>query len=361
MLTLARESVGMTQTALAHGISASQGHVSKVENGLEDPGAEFLQAAARLLGVPFEFFERSEEILGGGVVDFYHKKRLTLPAKPLRKANALANKCRLEATRLLRTLEFSEVAPFPTLSIEEHESVEEIATLVRATWRIPAGPLPNLVALAEAAGLPVFLVSLGHEKLFAISMPRDDGRHIIVLNRDLPASAQRYALAHEIGHLVMHANGITEDMEREADMFAAALLLPKEDSIQDLRSLRFAGLGPLKRKWHTSMAALIRRAYSLNTINESQYRSFNIQLNNFPGGRKREPGEFDVEEPRLLRHVINHYRSQLGYTKSDLEKLMVVTADYLNEFYLGEKVRSVRDISPERRLHSVPMADGFAQ
>ena len=56
--------------------------------------------------------------------EFFHKKRLTLPAKPLRQANAVADVSRLEALRLLRTLEFPDARPFPAFSIDDSD--EEI-------------------------------------------------------------------------------------------------------------------------------------------------------------------------------------------------------------------------------------------
>ena len=354
MMTLAREAAGLTQDALAHQAGISQTLVSKIEHGLEVPSTGVLERMSRACGVPPEFFDQSGEVLGDSIIDFFHKKRLTLPAKPLKKANALANISRLEVLRLMRTLEFSDVRPFPTFSIDEYPP-EVAAQAVRATWRVPPGPLPNLIALAEAAAVPVLTVNLGHVKLSAISMPGVADRHVIVLNSQLPASAQRYALAHEIGHLVQHSGSASADMERDADAFAAALLMPADDIRSDLRGLRFKDLGALKPRWRVSLAALIRQAHRLGAISDRQYRTFNIELNKLPGGRKHEPGEFDPEQPRLMRHIIDHYQQEVGYSADEILKVMVVTRERFDEFYLGVAQRRLRPVDTPGKLHSISM------
>lgn len=358
MITLAREAVGLTQNGLAHEAGISQSLISKIEHGLEDPQPEVLKHFAHACAVPVAFFSQQEELLGEGLVDIFHKKRLTLPAKPLRRANAVANIRRLEAVRLLRTVEFSERAAFPVFAVDEHESPEAVAGMVRATWRVPEGPLLDLTALIEATGIPVYHAELGHDKLSAISLPGVNGRHVIILNIALSASAQRFALAHELGHLVMHGGVASEDMEREADEFASALLMPADQIRPQLRGLRFNTLGGLKSYWRVSLAALIRRAHDLGGISDRQYRMFNIELNKLPGGRKREPGEFDSEKPRLMKYLLDYFRDELQYTQDELLRLMVITDEKFRVEYLGDTARKLRAVSPNRSLHSVPMKSG---
>lgn len=354
MVTLAREAAGLTQGVLAHEAGISQAFISKIEHGLETPNDRVLEQMGAACNVPLQFFYQDDEILGEGIVDFFHKKRLTLPAKPLRQANAVANVTRLEALRLLRTLEFSDARPFPAFSADEY-SPGEAAQAVRATWRVASGPLPNLVALMEAAATPVFTVDLGHEKLAAISMPAVAGGHVIVLNSQLPALAQRFALAHELGHLTMHSGTASDDMERDADGFAAELLMPGDDIRPEIRGVRFRDLGALKARWRVSLAALIRQAHHLGAISDRQYRTFNIQLNGLPGGRKHEPGEFDPEEPRLMRHILEHYQREIGYSADEILDAMVVTRERFDEFYLGSPQRRLRAVNAQTRKHPMSL------
>lgn len=342
MVTLAREASGLTQAALAHTVGISQGLMSRIEHGFDEPSSALVAKLVVELGVPADFFSRAEQVVGAGVVDFFHRKRLTLPAKPLKRAHAQVGMMRMEIIRLLASVEWAEVSTFPHYPIEEHESPAEIARLVRASWRVPDGPLPDLVALSEATGTPVLFADLHHEKLAAMSMPGLVGRHLVVMNDRLPPSNQRWSLAHELGHLVMHGGVLVDDMEREADQFASELLLPADDVRPDLRGLRFEDLGELKAVWHVSLAALIRTAYNLGEISDHQYKAFNVRLSMLPGGRKREPGEFTREEPRLIRMVIRHLTQELGYTPEQIAQVMGCTHAVVRARYLDEPRATMR-------------------
>lgn len=348
MVALARESAGLTQQALAHAVGISQAFISKIEHGLEIPGHDILENMGNACDVPVDFFYQDDEILGESIFDFFHKKLLTLPAKPLRRANALANISRMETLRMLRAIEFADARPFPVFPADDY-APEEAAQAVRATWRILPGPLPNLVALIEATSTPVFVVDLMHEKLAAISMPGVADSHVILLNSRLAPSARRFALAHELAHLVMHCGTASRDMERDADAFAAELLMPASDIRSELRGVRFRDLGALKPRWRVSLAALIRQAHHLGEISDRQYRTFNIQLSSLPGGRKNEPGEFEPEQPRLMRHVLEHYQQELGYTYEDILEAMVVIRRRLNECYFGVSEHRLRVIDAPGR------------
>jgi Zn-dependent peptidase ImmA (M78 family) len=230
--------------------------------------------------------------------------------------------------------------------------------LTRAIWRVPSGPLLNLVKPVEATGTPVIVTDLEHEKLRALSMAgvKGDNAHVIVLSSRLPASAQRFALAHEVGHSVMHDGVASEEMEKEADDFASALLMPAADIAPQLRNVRFRNLGQLKRYWHVSLAALIYRAYALGLITERHYRTLNMDLNKLPNGRKREPGEFEVEQPALIKEAVKAYREELGYSVEELCDLMVVTTEKFKRFYCDEPIFDHAPGSGSFRIRSAQRA-----
>lgn len=343
MLTTVKDAAGLTQSAIAAHVGVSQATVSKIENGFEEPSPAFLESVAQLAGVPVEVFATHDEsLLPPTLFDIFHKKRLTLPQKPLKKANASAQLTRMEVGRLLRTFDLEPTLPFPSLPLDEHEDASEVAALLRAIWRTPVGPIRNLVALVELTGTPVLLADLGHEKLRAMSLPGvESGGHIILLNRQLPASAQRFGLAHEIGHLVMHQGIASTDMEKEADSFASAFLMPADEIRPRLRNVGFRDLGSLKSYWRVSLAALIYRANDLGVITERHYRTLNMELNKLPNGRKREPGEFPVERPTLIKNVINSYVEQ-GYSLAEVARLMVIREADLRTKYLEELLPAAR-------------------
>jgi len=51
---------------------------------------------------------------------------------------------------------------------------------------------------------------------------------VLTVNADHARTRQRFTIAHELGHLVLHAEGTDDHSEREADQFASALLIPRQ-------------------------------------------------------------------------------------------------------------------------------------
>jgi hypothetical protein len=79
-------------------------------------------------------------------------------------------------------------------------------------------------------------------------------------------------------------------------------------------------------------------------------------LSSLPNGRKREPGEFDEEIPQLLKHVLDHFRRDFGYSENDLEKLLLVTPERLmTQCY--EQVARPRLVPTGRQLRSISEHD----
>jgi Zn-dependent peptidase ImmA (M78 family) len=82
-------------------------------------------------------------------------------------------------------------------------------------------PPVGVVGIAAALGTRVSYVPLG-----AVSGELREGR--ILINRDHHRLRRRFTIAHEIGHLRLHAErgGRDSEAERQADVFAATLLIP---------------------------------------------------------------------------------------------------------------------------------------
>lgn len=337
MLTLAREAAGLTQLALAPKVGVSQAYVSQLEHGFKVPTDELVERLADVLELPPSFFEDESRVLGDSLVEFFHKKRLTLPVKPLRHAHAIVNVSRLEVDRLLRGVDLVQHETLPTLSLDELETPEQAASLVRAVWRAPLAPLQNLTAHVESMGIPVLRMNLIHRKLSAITVPLESGSHLIFVNDMLAPSDQRFAIAHEVAHLALHGSVLeVGDLEGEADEFAGALLLPATAIASELRRLEFRDLGILKARWQVPMKALIYRARQLGVIDEARATGLYKQLSAATRGQRREPGEFEPESPRLVRVVIEHLRDRAGYTLSQVASIMRTSETRLRTVYLGE-------------------------
>ena len=93
---------------------------------------------------------------------------------------------------------------------------------------------------------------------------------ILFVNSRMPADRARFSLAHELGHLVMHECPLG-DVEREADRFAAELLMPaREIGPEFPSSISLKTLVPLKARWRISIRALVYRACNLGLISKQR-------------------------------------------------------------------------------------------
>lgn len=140
---------------------------------------------------------------------------------------------------------------------------------------------------------------------------------------DMSADRDRWTLAHEIGHIMLHSLPNAR-MEEEADKFAAEFLAPSRDIRPYLRPpVRLHTVGKLKPYWGMSMAALMQRALDLEVITKNQFVYLRIQLQQ-RGYRLREPAELDIprEQPSLLKEIIGEHVRVLGYGYSDLAAIV---------------------------------------
>jgi Zn-dependent peptidase ImmA (M78 family) len=136
-------------------------------------------------------------------------------------------------------------------------------------------------------------------------------RPVIILNPEKDDYyRQRFDVAHELGHLVMHADSepggrIVED---QAQRFASEFLMPA-DEIRPLlpeTTMRkgWQVLADLKEHWGVSMSSLLYRARALGVMSDVTYRNAMITASK-NGWRRAEPGKVSVlEMPSLLPKAV---------------------------------------------------------
>jgi Zn-dependent peptidase ImmA (M78 family) len=343
LVELARVGAGLTQGQLARELGKSQPFISQVERGERDIPSDLLPAWADACAVPVSYFGRTERPLGDALAGMIHRRMKTLPAKPFHLANA-----QMKLTALHLDALFAEVDVVPSLTIPDLPrdiGPADAAEVLRRTWLVPQGPLPDLVGLVESAGIPVVLLDTFHQKQSATSHRGRWYEWMIGLNQNHPASRRRFTLAHELGHIVLghdsHAaadDGEAARFERDADAFAASLLLPAADAVRELRTPTFSRLVALKQRWRVSIAFLIRHALDNALIDTSRRTLLEMELSAQPGGRRREPAEFDAEQPTLVHRLIDALLAE-RLTLTDIAELMTTTEATVRTRYLGERPR----------------------
>lgn len=333
MLLLARNRRGKTQKELAAGTGVAQAAISRIENGTRDVlSLEEIQSIARFLGFPVSFFYEQEPLyrtpmsLHGAAF----RKKAAVSAKDQHAVVALANHFVFHFRRLLDAIDLE--PEFPLLqfeilssqsSVSDHAdavtSASDAALKVRASWQVGDVPIANLVRYVESTGILVVEGDFGDADIDGVTLRPAGMKPVIVLNSNRPADRKRFSLAHEYGHVILHPFPY-DAMEKEANEFAAELLMPRMGILPDLkRGLSIPRLGQLKLRWRTAMSALIYRAKSLGTISDYEATGLYKKMSMY-GYRTREPKEFDIQPERgkLAAQLLDLHMNELGYSLEEL-------------------------------------------
>lgn len=333
MLTLARMSRSITQADLAEMAGTTQGRVSKIEHGLLEPTGDLVAEFARVLEYPVAFFFQSGYMQT--LPSWFHRKRKHLPRTVLERVHAeIAIRIR-NIAKLLQSMDAPAQNTVPQIDIDEFGgSVADIARYVRDHWAIPRGPISDLIEVIERAGTLVVPCDFGVSEIDAVGMRLQGMPPLMFVNSGAPTDRLRFTIAHELGHLIMHALP-NEEMERQADLFASEFLMPEMDIRHQLLRIDLTVLGVLKKVWRVSMAALLVRAKQLKVITASRYRHLWSQMSAL-GFRKREPAELDLspETPRLLEKLFAFHRQQLSMTLDDLLTMFALHERDYRRYYV---------------------------
>ncbi|MFD1045495.1 ImmA/IrrE family metallo-endopeptidase [Kibdelosporangium lantanae] len=216
------------------------------------------------------------------------------------------------AQSLERHVEFPEpdVPSYPVEPDDRDDGPERAAQMVREQWGVGTGPVGHLVRILENHGVLVVFSPPQTASVDAYSF-RTKLRPVVVLNPvKFDYYRQRFDVAHELGHLVMHGDAdpggrVTED---QAHRFAAELLMPTEQILDQLPTTMggnvWRTLAQLKEQWGVSMQALLYRARWLKRLGDVSYRNAMTTISS-RGWRRSEPGLITVmEQPSLLPRAV---------------------------------------------------------
>lgn len=185
----------------------------------------------------------------------------------------------------------------PTFELDD---IEDRAAEMRAVLgQDESGPIQNLTALVERAGVCVIPISglAGVDGLSAWV----NGIPVIGMNPNAPGDRFRFGLSHECGHLAIHSRH-HDNVESEANRFAGSLLFPRNDfDAAMVDRIKMQDFISLKSNWGMSIAALIYRAHELGYVDDARYRSLQIQMAKW---RRNEPGEFKPSAGMLFKRLI---------------------------------------------------------
>ena len=259
---------GLTQEAAAEAAGLSRAAYRNLETGLSEPRASTLVALAKA-------FEVSPA-------------DLLLPAPPPPRAR-FRSKLRLkDRPRILHdvgrklddyaSLEqlVDEGRPYLFRDFSPPEGpgrAQAAAERVREQLHLDDDPIFDISGLLEdKVGIKVLWLEIASDGFFGLSVAEDGSGPAIVVNSWDRISVERqiFTAAHELGHLLLHRDEfnpdeVAEDIdaEREADVFAAHLLMPEPRFTKEWQEVRglslFDAVMKVKRIFRVSYRTVLHR------------------------------------------------------------------------------------------------------
>ncbi|WP_312905167.1 ImmA/IrrE family metallo-endopeptidase [Stutzerimonas nitrititolerans] len=335
-LRLARVFSGLALEEVAEKVGKTRQYLHKLETGQGKPTEQLAYDLADALEVEVEFFAPRSNRLHE---DQFHFRKL-LTTKSTIKQVAVARGEMIDS--LIRFLEQElrlpvvRIPSFPL--VQTYEDIERAAERCRNEWDIGLGPIGSMTRLAENLGAVVTTFSGISKEIDALSVSVE--RPFIVRNTAKESACrQRFDIAHELGHLVMHEGVVTGDRvtENQANRFASALLLPRTMMAKlfprpNGTRLDWKGIREFKLTWKVSKAAILYRAKQLDLITESQYKTGVITLKKY-GESNGEKDDYLVpqEPPEMLAKSLFVLAEKRGMRIDDVAKALNVKVNFLKE------------------------------
>lgn len=329
-LRLARLFHGLSLTDLGERVEVSKQFLSKVESGAAGVSPVLEEALAERLDVLPEFFYHVDP-MPISEDQCHFRSHLTTKVALRQVARARGEMLK----RLVGILD--EHVALPEYKVGEAdpssaESIESAAERFRALFELGRGPLSNVTRIAENAGSVVMKVQGLAPEIDAISFATR--RPLIALNDGgRSACRERFGIAHELGHFLLHIGVLTGDRltETQANRFASALLMPRTAFAGECgmakrgSRLDWAGLSQLKLRWGVSKAAILYRGRQLGQFTEDQYRAGYIGLSRHGEAvNESEDHLLTKEEPEVVAESLSVMNQHLGVPVAAVARKMRV-------------------------------------
>lgn len=325
-LTAARNIAGLRKNDLARAVGVSATAISQWENGQRKPDRETIFKLATCLNIPARFFSRDAAPTDLQASNAHFRSLRNTSQMTRNRAATYAYLVADVVTELEQLLVLPEVdvPKYPLIPTVRQPGMPEIAAqTLRKHWNLGMGPIPNVIRCVEAAGVVIVFGPsdlAGVDAFSTVESPRP----IIVLN---PCKddyyRQRFDVAHELGHLVMHpdAEPGNKEAEMQANRFASEFLVPAKSVRGRLPSRMggkdWASLWSLKEEWGVSVQALLYRARDCGALSPTSYRNAMITLSK-RGQKIKEPGAIRKREETSLLPTAIEILSSEGYPVEEI-------------------------------------------
>lgn len=340
-IRLARERRGMSKVML----SSVLGVTTRVLQTYETNGAPLSRAndLAEALHVAPEFFARPE-IHAISVEQGYFRALRRATAAQLGSARAAAS----IGVELYDWIADRFTLPSTVVPDLDQQDPESAAVALRSVWGRGEGPVPSLLQLSEAHGVRVLSLPADADTVDAFSLWLD-GSPYVFLSTAKTAERSRFDLAHELGHLTMHSRvpsevdvggSVGRQLEKEADAFASAFLMPRRDLLAHTgREPAIPQVLGIRSYYKVSAMAATRRLYEVGRLTDWSYRQNCVQLTQ-RGFRSGEPGGIAHERSRVFSTVFTSLRER-GVSVGEVRRELAITPQELHGLTFGQVAVSI--------------------
>ena len=335
----AREVRKLSITELANITGITKQSISYYEKGKQVPRIDAMSVLANVLSVPISFFFKSTPQPSNQPIFFRSRKGLS----------------QKEWTRAeIKLSWFEEVLYYLTdlinfvppnipdqfdvsnrLASVTREEIEEIAITCRKYWGLGLGPISNLTRLMENNGVIIIRMPLDVKEEDAFSQwQMKNTIPVSVMVASKPSACRdRFSLAHELGHIILHRNVCVDDstldvIEEQANQFASSFLLPAESYLREFKYPTLNSLKILKDRWKVSIKAQIYRCKELNAKSNVTARNLYMNMGK-RGWTKIEPLDdiIHFEEPVVISKAVNLLEEHAAISLFDISAKLEMAED----------------------------------
>jgi Zn-dependent peptidase ImmA (M78 family)/DNA-binding XRE family transcriptional regulator len=357
----------MTLDQLAALLRITKQAISKYEHGKSIPSSDILDKIVRTLNVPRSYLVKDDVPLNFRCSALFFRTMSSTTKGNAEYADIISRWC----YEILCGMDIHKKNEFVFPYVDAKLTIQEKTIRLRHQWNRGTLPIKNMTALLENNGFYVFVIDSAELKTDAYSRIIN-GIPIIVLNKKKgTAVRQRFSLAHELGHLILHRelSGTdftvrSDELEHEANLFAEYFLMPVDGFGNSVIVPKLERFVSLKKTWGVSVAAMIYHCGQIGLINSHRTKSLQIQMSK-QGWNKNEPldDEIDFEVPKkpldFISQQITGINSFVTFYDSvrlpidELECLCSLPEGYFSAYY--NEIASERDFRYTRQVEQLPL------
>lgn len=330
-----RRAGNITQEELAERVGITQAALSRYENDLREPDDDTVDRISDALGVTASFLKHEFMLRGAIAADAHMRRQKTTKPSDWKRVEARLNALRMHSSYLLERISLNPQNRVIQVDPDDR-TPEQAAGMLRAEWRMPIGPVRNLIRWVESSGIIVVEEDFGTHRIDGMSQWAGD-HGIIIVNISLPTDRKRLTIAHELGHLVLHNQYIDVDAEEQANAFAAEFLMPEHIIGAQLNRLSLGKLSDMKIEWGVSMQAIYERAFRLGKVSGEDRKGFYRKIAS-RGWKTKEPGSdlLPSEVPELAKSIGRSLNNS-GLSPKEVQSLIGASEANLTPFSIAQR------------------------